>query len=355
MLDPKTGQLTEVAHHDAARFGVAGTPAPGGTFNQDEESSGVIDVTSMLGNDERLAFLLDTQAHYAFAGAEFAEGGQLQLMYVDLPNPGDTRFDGTNGNDTFDGGFGDDRLNGGKGDDTLLGNYGDDRIDGGDGDDILDGGPGDDIVQGGKGNDKIAGGTGDDDLKGDEGDDTIDGGVGNDKLDGGEGRDTLSGGFGNDELNGGAGNDVLSGNQGNDDLAGGAGNDRLLGGSGVDHLAGGAGNDFLDGGEGADVLEGGSGDDTYFFASPADGGDTIVGFRSGQDVIQIDVFNPAAVTLLGFEDSTSSGPAVGPALIYSDTTGELFWDPTGGSTDDQVLVATLTNSPELVRADILLV
>ena len=52
---------------------MAGMPAPGGTFNQDEESSGVIEVTDMLGNGEKLAFLLDTQAHYAFAGSEFVE------------------------------------------------------------------------------------------------------------------------------------------------------------------------------------------------------------------------------------------------------------------------------------------
>jgi hypothetical protein len=36
-------------------------------------------------------------------------------------------------------------------------------------------------------------------------------------------------------------------------------------------------------------------------------------------------------------------------------TGILSWDPTGGSADDQVLIATLTTSPDLFKADILLV
>ena len=60
-VDPLSG-LTEIAHHDPARFTTGlNTPAPGGTFNSDEESSGVVDVTSLLGNGEKLAFLLDTQ------------------------------------------------------------------------------------------------------------------------------------------------------------------------------------------------------------------------------------------------------------------------------------------------------
>src|SRR5262245_47261282 len=106
-IDPLSG-LTEIAHHDPARF-TAGlnppTPAPGGTFNSDEESSGVVDVTSLLGNGEKLAFLLDTQAHYTNSFPELVEGGQLMAMYVDLPNPGDSKFAGGSANDTYDGGF----------------------------------------------------------------------------------------------------------------------------------------------------------------------------------------------------------------------------------------------------------
>jgi len=58
-------------------------------FNQDEESSGVVDVTGIFGKDGGQAFLLDTQAHYPFGvpgssgRTEIVEGGQLMLMRVD--------------------------------------------------------------------------------------------------------------------------------------------------------------------------------------------------------------------------------------------------------------------------------
>jgi hypothetical protein len=62
-------------------------------FGQDEESCGIIDVTSMLGGGEKLAFLFNTQAHYTMDG-ELVEGGQLMAMYYDLPNGGDCRYSG---------------------------------------------------------------------------------------------------------------------------------------------------------------------------------------------------------------------------------------------------------------------
>jgi hypothetical protein len=70
----------------------------------------------------------------------------------------------------------------------------------------------------------------------------------------------------------------------------------------------------------------------------------------------IDVpFAANQIAFVGFQDGVASVPAAGPALIYSDVTGTLSWDPTGGDAADQVLIATLTTSPELFRADILLV
>lgn len=74
--DPAAGTITMIAKHDPARFGdlnVAAT-AP---FNNDEESSGVIDASSILGPGW---FLLDVQAHYGIAG-ELVEGGQLLALY----------------------------------------------------------------------------------------------------------------------------------------------------------------------------------------------------------------------------------------------------------------------------------
>src|SRR5262249_34615222 len=80
-------RLVQLAKHDPARFGdisVAAT-AP---FNQDEETSGVIDVSAILGPG---TYLLDDQAHYlinasnpnGFANPnELVEGGQLMLIHV---------------------------------------------------------------------------------------------------------------------------------------------------------------------------------------------------------------------------------------------------------------------------------
>ena len=90
LYDPATDALTKVARHDTARFGdlaVAAT-AP---FNNDEEASGVIDVSSILGGG---MYLLVDQAHYAINAAnphgftnpdELVEGGQLIVMRLPFP------------------------------------------------------------------------------------------------------------------------------------------------------------------------------------------------------------------------------------------------------------------------------
>jgi len=65
--------LNLVAEHDPDRF------APGAPdfLTQDEESSGIIDVSDILGEGW---FLLDVQAHYSIAG-ELVEGGQLLALH----------------------------------------------------------------------------------------------------------------------------------------------------------------------------------------------------------------------------------------------------------------------------------
>ena len=62
-----------VAEHDPARF-LSGAPD---FLTQDEESSGIIDVSDILGEGW---FLLDVQAHYGIAG-ELVEGGQLLALH----------------------------------------------------------------------------------------------------------------------------------------------------------------------------------------------------------------------------------------------------------------------------------
>lgn len=89
--DPNTKTTIEVAAHDPARF-LLGAP---GFLTQDEESSGIIDVTTLFDGvagydtDTYQYFLLDVQAHYALTDPALVEGGQLLLMAVQaVPEPG---------------------------------------------------------------------------------------------------------------------------------------------------------------------------------------------------------------------------------------------------------------------------
>lgn len=89
-----TDRLVEVARHNPALFGqVAGgvvTPATA-PFTQDEESSGVIDVSDILGPNK---FLIDVQAHYNPGDPELVEGGQLlALTLPDVVAVGGVRVD----------------------------------------------------------------------------------------------------------------------------------------------------------------------------------------------------------------------------------------------------------------------
>ncbi len=74
LYDIATGTLNEVAHHDPERF----APGATGFLTQDEESSGIIDVSSILGEGW---YLLDQEAHYA-TDTELVEGGQLLALHI---------------------------------------------------------------------------------------------------------------------------------------------------------------------------------------------------------------------------------------------------------------------------------
>jgi len=283
--DPATDKAVQIAWHDPARFGndVTAATAP---FTQDEESSGVIDVTSLFGNANTNAFLIVDQAHYAIATPGIVEGGQLLVMYVDRPQQGSAGNDSVNGgwfadtlygfggNDVIAGGDGNDLLIGGAGLDTLMGGAGTDQLYGEAGNDVLDGGTGEDLVVGGIGDDQLAGGDGKDTLYGEDGADTLRGGLGEDFLAGGNGNDSLGGDDANDTLFGEGGDDVLDGGAGDDFLAAGVGNDQLNGGDGKDTLFGESGGDTVRGGAGDDYLSGGIGDDLM---SGDDGNDTMYG------------------------------------------------------------------------------
>ena len=75
MFDPLTNSWTQILESDRERF-----LAPAAPFNHDEESSGIIEITSILRrNDGRRYFLSTMQAHYAIPG-ELVQGGQLYLI-----------------------------------------------------------------------------------------------------------------------------------------------------------------------------------------------------------------------------------------------------------------------------------
>jgi Bacterial protein of unknown function (DUF839) len=74
LYDIASDGLREVAHHDPARFA-----QPNPALTQDEESSGAIDVSTILGSGW---YLLDVQAHYNPGDPELVEGGQLLAMHI---------------------------------------------------------------------------------------------------------------------------------------------------------------------------------------------------------------------------------------------------------------------------------
>ena len=84
--DPATDSLVMVAGHDTARFGDLGIIP---TLTKDEESSGAIDITGILGrNDGYLYTLLDVQNHAVSTDSTLQEGGQLLLMSTHVPDGG---------------------------------------------------------------------------------------------------------------------------------------------------------------------------------------------------------------------------------------------------------------------------
>ena len=81
-----TGEFIQVAEHNP-RFFDPSVPNNPAFITQDEESSGIIDASDILG---RGWFLLDVQAHKLSADPELVEGGQLLALFVD-PRIGDNR------------------------------------------------------------------------------------------------------------------------------------------------------------------------------------------------------------------------------------------------------------------------
>lgn len=87
MFDPTTSALIQIAMHDPNRFGNIGVPATP-PFTQDEETSGVIDISRLI-NDGNTWLLTSDQAHYTGGiSAANVEGGQLLAIRIGaVPEP----------------------------------------------------------------------------------------------------------------------------------------------------------------------------------------------------------------------------------------------------------------------------
>jgi len=217
-------------------------------------------------------------------------------------------------------------------------------------------------------------------------DDTIEGNAGTNKLTGGANTsvgDTVSyehaGGAITVSLastfaqnTGGAGSDTLSGFE---NLIGSGFSDKLTGSStanvikglaGNDTISAGGGNDTLVGGAGNDALTGGTGVDAFVFNLLTDGLDTITDFTHGTDFLQISVAGfggnlqaAGLATLVTVTDVGSASAAAGTGYFIFDNSGTnsgtIYYDPTGGTSEDAVAFAKLQAGATLSASDFHLV
>ncbi len=213
--------------------------------------------------------------------------------------------------------------------------------------------------------------------------DTLEGNAGTNILAGGAGTDTVSyehasravavdlanaaaqatGGAGSDRL---SGFENLTGSAFSHTLTGTTGAKALCGLAGDDTLNAGAGDDRLAGGAGNDTLTGGTGSDTFVFNFPSDGIDTVTDFVSGTDFLQISasgfggglVAGGAAALVMSADlaGASASAPDHGGYFILDNSgvaAGTLYWDATGGASDDAMAVARLAGVTTLHSADLL--
>lgn len=238
------------------------------------------------------------------------------------------------------------------GNDTILGFAADTTPD------TLEGGSGSDSIVGNRGRNLIRGdGQG---IFGPFNDDTLDGGIGDDTLFGGVGADRLFGGKGDDLLNGEDHDDVLDGGKGNDRLFGGSLEDTLLGGRGNDELDGGTADDLLVGGKGRDALTGGDGKDSFAYAAKSEGGDLILDFTPGLDVIQLSRSGFGLASAIGAGISAADWGAFGTAaafdasglkLGYVGPDNDLYYDANGAAAGGLVLLARFSGGGPAGAAD----
>ena len=159
------------------------------------------------------------------------------------------------------------------------------------------------------------------------------------------------------------GADLIKGFGGNDAISAGEGADSIIGGAGNDTIYGDGGNDWIEGGAGNDLVSGSGDQDSIVFREfGAANADTVSGFASDWDNIQLDI---AAFTQVGANGRFAPGDArfyaapgataghdADDRIIYNTTTGQLFYDADGNGPGAAQLIATLDGAPALLATDI---
>ncbi|MEL6476199.1 MAG: Ig-like domain-containing protein [Pseudomonadota bacterium] len=174
--------------------------------------NGVISLTDANGETvdfSGLTLLAGEEFRIGLTGFGSGQSVSIDLSGATLSSASETRFDGTSGNETYQGGDGADSVLGNGGTDSLAGGAGNDRISGGGGDDSLLGELGNDTLTTGGGNDSVFGGLGNDVLNSNtNGSGLLDGGADDDLID-------IFINFQNSSVQGGAGTDMLELNSAN--------------------------------------------------------------------------------------------------------------------------------------------
>ena len=251
---------------------------------------------------------LKDYANYEIFYNEFANIDESYKILLSLSEK--TVINGTEGDDSINGGATEDAIFAGSGNDTIYSRQGEDLVYGGDGDDYIDTCQDDDIVFGGNGNDTIIGGYGDDILYGEAGNDTI--------YAGDFGKTTIIGGTGDDELYSASQNSL--------------GNETTY----VYNL--GDGNDIIHTGINDDYLQFGEGitKDNVMFS--AVGYDLLITFKDSEgSIIVKDNFDHRPFSLIKFADgSTYDFNQVSQLLEIHGTEGD---DTVQGSSQSEVIYA----------------
>ncbi|MEJ6010517.1 calcium-binding protein [Novosphingobium aquae] len=200
-------------------------------------------------------------------------------------------------------------------------------------------------VTGGAGADMITTGKGADTVVAGEGNNTVTTNAGNDLVTSLSGNDTITTGTGNDSIDAGNGNNQVFAGLDNDVVMTGGGSDIVDGGDGNDTISSGGGDDQIYGGLGLDVIDSGAGADQLLYRARAEsststGRDTVTGFTSGSDVIDVRyvaeaIANYGEGASINFAGNLGSfGDAQGATIagdgimdvVYDTSTGNLWVD-----------------------------